>query len=100
MIYPSEPNSERFNLFLRCISVASYLPHLSDSDSQNEWFSIFFLSVGARAQVSFFLPNFDVIRTKEVEMEPVSIACFGRGETIPVILQFLKVLQFVHFCRV
>ena len=38
--------------------------------------------MGARAQVSFFLPNFDVIRTKEVEMEPVSIACFGRGETV------------------
>ena len=35
----------------------------------------------ARAQVSFFLPNFDVIRTKEAEMEPVRIACFGRGET-------------------
>ena len=38
-----------------------------------------FLSVGARAQVSFFLPNFDVIRTKEAEMEPVYKTCFGRG---------------------
>ena len=67
-------------IFLQCIGVAPYLPRLSDSDSQNEWFSIFFLSVGAQAQVSFFLPNFDVIRTKEVEMEPVHIPCFGRGE--------------------
>ena len=75
MIYPSEPNSERFNLFLchvffRYISVAPYLPRLGGSDSQNEWFSTFFLSVGARAQVCFVSPNFDVIRTKEAEMEP------------------------------
>ena len=41
-----------------------------------------FLSVGLRAQVSFFLPNFDVIRTKEAEMEPVYIACFGRGDRV------------------
>ena len=40
-----------------------------------------FLSVGARTQVSFFLPNFDVIRIKEAEMEPVSITCSGRGKT-------------------
>ena len=30
-----------------------------------------FQSVGAQAQVSFFLPNFDVIRTKEAKMETV-----------------------------
>ena len=28
-----------------------------------------------------FLPNFDVIRTKEAEMEPVYKTCFGRGIT-------------------
>ena len=28
-----------------------------------------FLSVGARAQISFFLPDFDVIEAKEAEME-------------------------------
>ena len=41
---------------------------------------ISFLSAGARAQVSFFLKNFDFIRTKETEMEAVYIACSGRGE--------------------
>ena len=66
-------------MFLRCINVAPYLPRLSDSDSQNKWFSILILSVVARAQVSFFLPNFDVIRTKDAEMESVYMACFGRG---------------------
>ena len=59
-----------------------------------------FLSVNVRAQVSFFLPNlFDVIRTKEAEMEPVYIACYGRGaqkESLEFV-KFLKVLQFVHF---
>ena len=57
MIYPSESNSERFDLFLchvfaiyqRCSISAS----LSDSDSQTNGF-LSFLSVGARAQVSFF----------------------------------------------
>ena len=43
-----------------------------------EWFRFpkgivfyLFLSMGARAQVRFFSPNFDVIKTKEAEMEPV-----------------------------
>ena len=67
-------------MFLLCISVAPYLPRLSDSDSQTNGF-LSFLSVGTRAQVSFFLPNFDVIRTKEAEMEPVYKTCFGRGIT-------------------
>ena len=88
-------------MFLRCISVAPYLPRLSDSDFQNECFSIFFSSVGARAHVSFFLPNFDVIRTKEAEMELVHIACFGCGKTNRVLefVEFLRVLQFVHFLK-
>ena len=41
-------------MFLLCTSVAPYLPCLSDSDSQTNGFLSFFLSVGARAQVSFF----------------------------------------------
>ena len=49
-----------------------------------------FLSVGARARVSFFLPNLDVIRTKEAEMEPVYIACFGSGETVLQVLEYLE----------
>ena len=57
MIYPSESNSERFDLFLchvfaiyqRCSISAS----LSDSDSQTNGF-LSFLSVSTRAQVSFF----------------------------------------------
>ena len=54
-----------------------------------------FLSVSLRAQVSFFLPNFDVIGTKEAEMEPVYIACFGRGERVlirvdRVLIEFTK----------
>ena len=54
-----------------------------------------FLSVSLRAQVSFFLPNFDAIRTKEAEMEPVYIACFGRGERVfiewyRVLIEFTK----------
>ena len=54
-----------------------------------------FLSVGLRAQVSFFLPNFDVIRTKEAEMEPVYTACFGRGDRVfiewyRVLIEFTK----------
>ena len=40
-----------------------------------------FLSVGARdLKLVLFLPNFDVIRTKEAEMEPVYIACSERGK--------------------
>ena len=43
---------------------------------------VFYLSsVGARAQVSFLLPNFDVTRTKPTEIK-LHIACFGRGETV------------------
>ena len=44
MIYPSKPNSERFNLILRHIFVMyqRYLPRLSDTDFQNEWFSVFY----------------------------------------------------------
>ena len=57
----------------------------------NKWFSIFFLSVGARAEVSLFLPNFDVIRKKEAEMELVYIACFERGET--ELTEFLRVFR-------
>ena len=88
-------------MFLQCIGVAPYLPRLSDSDSQNEWFSIFFLPVGARAQVNFFLLNFDVIRTKETEMKPVYIACLGLGETQSFrAFTVLRVLQFVHFLLV
>ena len=54
-----------------------------------------FLSVSLRAQVSFFLPNFDAIRTKEAEMEPEHIACFGRGERVfiewyRVLIEFTK----------
>ena len=53
MIYLSESNSERFNLFLchvfamyqRCSIFASF----EWFRFPNEWFSIFFLSVGARA---------------------------------------------------
>ena len=56
-------------------------------------FFYFFLSVGARVQVSFFLPNFEVIRTKKFEMEPVYIACFGRGE------EFFVSFTFVQFFR-
>ena len=53
-----------------------------------------FLSVGLRAQVSFFLSNFDVIRTKEAEMEPVYIACFGRGDRVfhRVFIEWYRVL--------
>ena len=60
-------------MFLRYISVAPYLPRLSDSDSQNVWFSI-------ELKLVSFLPNFDVIRTKEAEVDPVYITCFGRGK--------------------
>ena len=44
-------------MFLLCISVAPYLPRLSDSNSQMNGF-LSFLSVGARAQVSFFFAKF------------------------------------------
>ena len=47
MIYPSESNSERFNLFLchvlLCISVAPYLTRLRDSDSLTNGFLSFFI---------------------------------------------------------
>ena len=47
VIYPSESNSERFNLFLchvfAMFSVAPYLPRLSDSDSQTNGFLSFFI---------------------------------------------------------
>ena len=60
-----------------------------------------FLSVGARAQVSFFFPNFDVIRTKEVEMEPVfciyNLFRTWRKYRVLEFLKFLKFLHFVHF---
>ena len=52
-----------------------------------------FLFVGVQAEVSFFLPNFDVIRTAEAEMERVYTACFGRVDevcTVFKILHFLK----------
>ena len=32
-----------------------------------------------------FLPNFDVIRTKEAGMEPVYKTCFGRGNNIVIV---------------
>ena len=38
--------------------------------------------MGARAQVSFFLPNIDVIRTKETEMEPVYQRWSPRGHIL------------------
>ena len=85
MIYPSEPNSERFNLFL-CHVFAMY-QRCSISASfewfrfPNEWFSIFFYLWARELKLVSFLPNFDVIRTKEAEMEPVYKTCFGRGIT-------------------
>ena len=45
--------------------------------SKTNGFSIFFLSVGERAQDCFCLPNFDVIRIKQVEMEPVYQGCWS-----------------------
>ena len=57
-----------------------------------------FFFVGAPAQVSFFLPNFDAIRTKEAEMELVPIGCFGRGET--EFLEFFESFTVVDFLRV
>ena len=69
-------------MFLLCISVAPYLPRLSDSVSQNEWFSIFFYLWARELKLVSFLPNFDVIRTKEAEMELVYKTCFGRGITL------------------
>ena len=85
MIYPIEPNFERFILFLCRFSDILALLYVClvwviQIPKTNGFLS--FLSVGARAQVSFCLPNFDVIRTKEAEMEPVYIACFGRGEKV------------------
>ena len=75
IIYPSEPNSERFNLFL-CHVFAMY--QRCSISASFEWFRFpkrmvfyLFLSVGAQAQVSSFEPNFDVVRTKEAEMETV-----------------------------
>ena len=61
-----------------------------------------FLFVGVQAEVSFFLPNFDVIRTAEAEMEPVHTACFGRVNkvcTVFKILHFLRVLREVFTVR-
>ena len=74
MIYPSEPNSERFNLCLCHAFAISALFRIClvwvvQIPKTNSFLS-FFLSVGARAQVSFVLPHFKVIRTKEAEMEP------------------------------
>ena len=43
-------------------------------------FYLFYLWARELKLVSF-LPNFDVIRTKEAEMEPVYKTCFGRGIT-------------------
>ena len=69
MIYPSEPNSERFKLFLChvftlfsallyiCLVWVMQIPEING-------FLSFFLSISARTQVSSFLPNFDVIMTK------------------------------------
>ena len=58
-----------FAMYQRCSISASF-----------KWFRFskrmvvhLFLSVGARAQVSFFLPHFNVIRTKEAEMQPLYI---------------------------
>ena len=84
MIYPSESNSERFNLFLchvlLCISVAPYLTRLRDSDSLTNGFLSFFYLWARELKLVSFLPNFDVIRTKQTEMEPVYKPCFGRGK--------------------
>ena len=90
-----------FVMYQRCSISASF-----------EWFrfpkrTVFylFLSMGAQAQVSFSSLNFDVIRTKEAEMEPVYITCSGRGETelkvffrVKAFLNFksFRILQFVY----
>ena len=81
-------------MFLWCISFVSYLPCLSDSDFQNECLSIFFLSVGARAQVIFFVTKFQRHLDKRGEIEPIYIAWVGRGESV------FKVLEFLQFSRV
>ena len=68
-------------MFLLCISVAPYLPRLSDSDSQTNGFLSFFYLWARELKLVSFLPNFDVIRTKQAEIEPAYKTCFGRGIT-------------------
>ena len=87
------PNASTWFCVNDVVSVAPLLPCLSDSDFRNEMVFYLFLSVGARAQVSFFLPNFDVIRTKKAEMEPLYIACLGRGKTVLQFLKFFAVIK-------
>ena len=67
-------------MLLRCISVAPYLPRLSDSDSQTYGFLSFFYLWARELKLVSILPNFDVIRTKEAEIEPLYITCSGRGK--------------------
>ena len=85
MVYRREPNFKRFALFLCHVFVMYQRCAISDSFERfrfpNRMVFFVFLIMGTRAQVTFFLLNFDVIRTKETEMEPVYIAYFGRGET-------------------
>ena len=51
-----------------------------------------FSFVGARAQVSSFLPNFDVTATKKAKMKHVYVACFGRGEIIFTVFRRLTIV--------
>ena len=85
MIYPSESNSERFNLFLCHVFAMYQRCSISASFERfrfpNEWFSIFFYLWARELKLVSFLPNFDVIWTKEAEMERVYKTCFGRGIT-------------------
>ena len=58
-------------------------------------FYLFSLSVGARAQVSFFLPNFDVIRTKQAEMEPVLYKMFWAWQDrVQILRRAYRVFEF------
>ena len=69
-------------MFLWPVSVIPYLPRLSDLDFRNKWFSFFFLSAGARAQLSFFSSKFNIRQKKRRWNSCIlHMACFGRGDT-------------------
>ena len=60
------------------MSVAAlYIPYLKKPDVKMVVFLI--CRRASPGLVSYVSLNFDVVRTKDAEMGPVYIACFGRG---------------------
>ena len=82
-------------MFLRCVSVAQYLPLLCDSDSQDEWFFILLYAWARELMlVSFYQISTPLGQTRQ-KWNLYVYGLFGDGETV-----FFRDLQFVHFLRV